>query len=154
MNVERFNQDDFQPLASTEVADSAASIDSHLGVSAGSPPWSTHRTHSSGFASLASPGTSPNTMRTVWGTSAVAVSSPEMRASQNHDPVDDGWLQGWEKDILKEEELLAQAQAMSLSDEVGESSKSAAAGGAGGGGKGKKKNKKITLMSTTARRGA
>jgi len=157
MNVERFTQDDFQPLASTEVADSAASIDSHLGVSAGSPPWSTHRTHSSGFASLASPGTSPNTMRTVWGTSAVAASSPELRAMQNHDPVDDGWLQGWERDILREEDLLAQAQAMSLGDEVGESSKSASnavGGGGGGGGKGKKKNKKITLMSTTARRGA
>ena len=59
---------------------------------------------------------------------------------------DDGWLQNWEKDLLQEDELVTQAQALSL----GESSRS---GAASGGGK-KKKAKKITLMSTNARRGA
>lgn len=154
VNVEQFSQNDFQPLVSTEVADTAAHVDSHLGVSAGSPPWTTHRTHSSGYASLASPGTSPNTARTVWGTTMIPASSPEIRAMQRDEPTDDGWLQGWERELMKEEDdILAQTQAMSLGG--GESSKSAAAPvGSAGGAKGKKKKQKITLMSTNARRGA
>jgi len=153
INVENFSENDFQPLVATEVADSAASVDSHLGVSAGSPPWSTHRTHSSGYASLASPGTSPNAVRTVWGTTVIPATSPELRAMQGDEPQDDGWLQGWERDMMKDEDdFLAQAQAMSLG--AGASSRSASTAAASGGGKGKKKNKKITLMSTTARRGA
>lgn len=110
-------------------------------VSDASPPWP-HRTTSS-FASLASPSTSPNAQRTVWGTAAVtSAASPEF---QPQDAQDDGWLQGWEKDLLREEhDLVAQAEAMSLADE----------GGKGGGGKKGKKGKKITLMSTTNRRGA
>jgi hypothetical protein len=59
--------------------------------------------------------------------------------------VDDGWLQGWEKDLLQEDDVIAQVQAMSLADE--EVPKKQA------GGK-KKKGKKITLMSTNVRRGA
>lgn len=59
---------------------------------------------------------------------------------------EDGWLQGWEKDLLQEEEMIAQAQAMSLGGE-GEAAPKPS------GGKGKKK-KKITLMSTQVRRGA
>jgi hypothetical protein len=62
----------------------------------------------------------------------------------DHD-ADDGWLQGWEKDLLQEEDVIAQVQAMSLGDE--EAPKKQA------GGK-KKKGKKITLMSTNVRRGA
>jgi len=59
----------------------------------------------------------------------------------------DGWLQGWEKDLLQEDEMVARAEELSLA----ESSKAAVA--SAGSGK-KKKAKKITLMSTTARRGA
>jgi hypothetical protein len=64
-------------------------------------------------------------------------------APQDHHDGDDGWLQNWEKDLVPEEELIAQAQALSL----GEAPKKQA------GGK-KKKGKKITLMSTNVRRGA
>ena len=68
-----------------------------------------------------------------------------MMAPLEHDTHDDGWLQGWEKDLLHEEDaMLAQAQMMSLEDS--EPKKQA-------GGK-KKKAKKITLMSTNVRRGA
>jgi hypothetical protein len=69
----------------------------------------------------------------------------------DHDGADDGWLQDWEKELLAENELIAQVQAASLNGE------SSAASGAGKPapllGK-KKKVKKITLMSTTARRAA
>ena len=158
-----FSVNDFQPLGVGEAAGSALSIDD----SSSSPPWA-NRTEGSTYATLASPGTSPAASRTVWGTSAIPLSSPEMRAIKG--PVDDGWLQGWERDLMGDEELVARVQAASL----GESSSSAArynsAGASGaataaaaaaaavapsapGGGK-KKKGKKITLMSTTARRGA
>ncbi|EOD44073.1 putative c-24 sterol reductase protein [Neofusicoccum parvum UCRNP2] len=73
--------------------------------------------------------------------------APALLAStHDHDvPADDGWLQGWEKDLLREEDsMVAQVQAMSLGN--GESSAGGGAGGGGGGGK--KKKKKITLMST------
>jgi hypothetical protein len=63
-----------------------------------------------GFTSLASPSTSPNLgRRTVWGTAAVAPDSgtedwaaaaiANPRSGMNDD---DGWLQGWEKDLLLE----------------------------------------------------
>ena len=71
-----------------------------------------------------------------------------MLAPLDHD-AEDGWLQGWEKDLLQEEEMIAQAQAMSL----GEEAESSTAAKKPAGGKGKKK-KKITLMSTNVRRGA
>lgn len=58
---------------------------------------------------------------------------------------DDGWLQGWEKDLLNDEDVVAQVQAMSLGDDTAPKKQ--------GGGK-KKKGKKITLMSTNVRRGA
>jgi hypothetical protein len=69
-------------------------------------------------------------------------------APREQDLPDDGWLQGWEKDLLQEEEMISRAQAISLGG-AGESSKK----GAASGGK-KKKAKKITLMSTNVRRGA
>lgn len=137
---ERFTADDFQPLAPSSVSDAPPTADGDS--TSTSPPWPTRRGH--GFASLASPSTSPSTARTVWGTTAIASTSPNLGPQQDHDG-DDGWLQGWEKDLLQEEDMIAQAQAMSLGE--GESSKKPA------GGK-KKKNKKITLMSTNVRRGA
>ena len=137
----RFSEDDFQPLVTSDAAD--AEVDFH----STSPPWASKRQGSS-FASLASISTSPNTSRTVWGTPAVPPSSPPLVAAPP-EPEDDGWLQDWEKDLLQEEDPIAQAQALSLN---GESSKSAAVGGGGGGRK--KKAKKITLMSTNVRRGA
>ena len=153
--VDRFSPHDFQPLIATEVADSAAAVDDDVSGISSTPPWGTHRTQSSGFAALASPGTSPNTARTVWGTSAVPLTSPELRALPAQEPVGDGWLQDWERDILKEDdELMAHIEATSL-EEAGPSTRPNGPGGTPSGqGKGKKKNKKITLMSTTNRRGA
>lgn len=133
----RFSEDDFQPLVTSESADvDVAETDFH----STSPPWANRRQGSS-FASLASISTSPNTSRTVWGTPAVPSSSPPLVAAPP-EPEDDGWLQGWEKDLLQEEDLVSQAEASSLG---GENSKSAVR---------KKKAKKITLMSTNVRRGA
>jgi len=137
---EKFTAEDFQPLASGSVSDSAAPPDADSAST--SPPWPQRR--GQGFASLASPSTSPSAPRTVWGTAVIAPTSPIMVPIE-HDAREDGWLQGWEKDLLQEEDLIAQAQAMSL--EEGETSKK------GAGGK-KKKAKKITLMSTNVRRGA
>lgn len=77
----------------------------------------------------------------------VAPPSPELHAEQDGGGGDDGWLQSWEQELKAENELIAQAQALSLE------ASGAEAGKAGGGGK-KKKPKKITLMSTTARRAA
>ncbi|EON66311.1 hypothetical protein W97_05704 [Coniosporium apollinis CBS 100218] len=145
ISTTRFTAEDFRPLVSAEVADSAASIDADS--TSTSPPWPTRREGSS-FASLASPSTSPSAPRTVWGTAIVPASSPIIQAQEPRPvPSDDGWLQGWEKDLLHEDdEMVAQAQALSL---AGEGSKA----GAASGGK-KKKGKKITLMSTGVRRGA
>jgi hypothetical protein len=51
---------------------------------------------------------------------------------------------------LQEDDLVAQAQALSLAGEADAKKP----GGSGGGGGKKKKQKKITLMSTNVRRGA
>ncbi|KAI9689024.1 MAG: hypothetical protein M1822_000761 [Bathelium mastoideum] len=191
---DRFSAEEFQPLAgstATTTADVAAAISASLdaetaattstATASASPPWRAHRTHSSAFASLASPSTSPSQPRTVWGTAAVAAQpplSPDLAAAAQlraADVPDDGWLQGWEQDLLHDEDdeaLVARVQAASLGAEPAveaESSYAAAVrtpvpavnGGGGGGGKGggggakkKGKGKKITLMSTTARRRA
>lgn len=142
---ETFSANDFQPL--TRAADEGG-VPSDADNTGTSPPWANRQGH--GYDSLASPSTSPSAPRTVWGTAVIAPSSPVLRAPI--DPqMDDGWLQGWEKDSLHEDDVLAQVQAISL----GESSSAGAASPVSGpsGGK-KKKNKKITLMSTNARRGA
>ena len=114
-----------------------------------SPPWPQRTT--SGFGPLASPSTSPSAHRTVWGTAAIASASPDFDATLPRDVEfheGDGWLQGWERDLLSQEsDLVAQAEQISL----GESSSSKPS--AGGAKKGKK-GKKITLMSTTNRRAA
>ncbi|KAH9841275.1 RING finger protein [Teratosphaeria destructans] len=117
---------------------------------AASPPWG--KRAGSGFASLASPSTSPNTRRTVWGTTAVApTESDEALISDDQwAQRDDGWLQGWEKDLMDQQDAAAinnAVEGMSLEGAVHSSTPKS------GGKKGKKKNK-ITLMSTTARRGA
>jgi hypothetical protein len=137
-----FSGDDFQPLAPSSF-DAAGEA---------SPPYTARQ--GSSFATLASPSASPSPPKTVWGTTLIAPSSPEVSAQQHHvdhDGADDGWLQDWEKELLAENELIAQVQAASLNGE------SSAASGAGRPallpGK-KKKVKKITLMSTTARRAA
>lgn len=137
---ERFSAADFRPLASGSGSDEQAIADGEHTSS--SPPWPTRR--GDGFASLASPSTSPSAPRTVWGTALVAGASPVL-APQDHD-VEDGWLQGWEKDLLQESDLVAQAQALSLAE--GEEVPKKQPGGK------KKKGKKITLMSTNVRRGA
>lgn len=141
-----FSQDDFQPLVAAEVAETAEAADADADAHSTSPPWPTRR-QGSAFASLATISTSPNATRTVWGTPAIPPSSPPLIAAPPEPPEDDGWLQDWEKDLLQEEDVIAQAQAMSLN---GESSK---AGTPSSSGK-KKKAKKITLMSTNVRRGA
>jgi len=125
------------------------------GSSAASPPWANRTT--SGFASLASPSTSPNMHRTVWGTTAIAPTSPDLHAALPTDnqfsQAEDGWLQGWERDLLDhhDAQLVAEVEGMSVAES---SAQAQTQGKQSGGGKKGKKNKKITLMSTTARRGA
>jgi hypothetical protein len=145
---DKFSADDFQPLAlgAGSVTESVSDTGTAVGVetTSTSPPWPARRGH--GFASLASPSTSPSAPRTVWGTAVIAAPGSPIVAPQDHEAHDDGWLQGWEKDLLQEEDLVAQAQAISLGES--ELSKKPAPGGK------KKKAKKITLMSTNVRRGA
>jgi len=139
--VEQFGADDFLPLATASATEGGSSAEGESAST--SPPWPARR--GQGFTTLASPSTSPG-VRTVWGTAAIPPTSPVLHAAPSeHDLHDDGWLQGWEKDLLQDEDMVAQAQALSLGE--GETSKKA------GGGK-KKKTKKITLMSTNVRRGA
>jgi hypothetical protein len=140
---EQFRADDFLPLASVSAAEGTSSAEGESAST--SPPWPSRR--GEGFASLASPSTSPSRPRTVWGTTAIPPTSPVLHATPaEHDTHDDGWLQGWEKDLLQEEDMIAQAQALSLGE--GEAPPKKPTGGK------KKKNKKITLMSTNVRRGA
>jgi hypothetical protein len=136
---EKFRPDDFQSLAPNSLPDTATDAES----ASTSPPWPSRRGH--GFASLASPSTSPSAPRTVWGTTAIASTGSPVLGPEDHDVHEDGWLQGWEKDLLHEDDVVAQVQAMSLGE--GSASQKPA------GGK-KKKKQKITLMSTNVRRGA
>lgn len=120
-----------------------ASITREVDIPTGaSPP-----TNRPGFGSLASPSTSPSMPRTVWGTTAIAASDSDhvLPTDDQFRTQEDGWLQGWEKDLLDQNEQQALAASM---DGLDIQAKPA------GGKKGKKKNK-ITLMSTGgARRGA
>jgi len=112
------------------------------------PPWPPRQ--GSAFASLASPSTSPSGPKTVWGTALIVPASPEVHAQHQHPEdsnADDGWLQSWEQELQAENELIAQAQAISLKGE-GSSQDNVKPGGK------KKKTKKITLMTTNARRAA
>ncbi|CAL5872339.1 uncharacterized protein PFLUO_LOCUS6601 [Penicillium psychrofluorescens] len=131
-----FSAHDFQPLLADPPLFDA-------GASSASPPRAT-----SHFGALASPSTSPPgpSSRTVWGTTAVAAStSPIVEAQLPND----GWRQGWE------DELLAQQESEVLAQSAVENHQPSGAASSGGGGGGKKKKKnKITLMSTTSHRGA
>jgi hypothetical protein len=109
-----------------------------------SPPQSSiiRQQDGSVYSSLASPSTSPATVRTVWGTAVVASSSPLSApvTHQDHDVSDhDGWLQGWERDFFEDDSVISTPESKS---------------GTGTPSGKKKKAKKITLMSTNARRGA
>jgi len=156
---DRFQPDDFAPLPPQV----AGSYEGGSGYESTSPMWgatANGKQKGSAFASLGSPGTSPNTSRTVWGTTMRAHGSPGLLAAQDMAPVEDGWLAGWEKDLLlhDDNDVLAQVEAMSLAGvgmEPGESSSSAAAQVATAPtSKGKKKGKKgITVFSTGGRRG-
>lgn len=116
-----------------------------------SPPWASRQ--GSSFGALASPSTSPPAPRTVWGTTLVAPSSPDLHVRHDNN-ADDGWLSTWEQEIQAENDaLVAQVQAASLNGN-GESSSSATPTPQPQGQGKKKKGKKITLMSTTARRAA
>lgn len=87
--------------------------------------------------------------RTVWGTAVVAPTSPDLHASLPRDDElrDDGWLQGWERDLMDHQQDTALAASM---DGLEVQASKQAAGGKKG-----KKGKKITLMSTASgRRGA
>lgn len=162
-----FSDQDFLPLSSSGSVDNNNNNNT-TGAAVSETEFAADDTsllgpqRSSRFDALASPSTSPPMMRTVWGTAAVRSSDADTQQQYHHPssycgPANDGWLQGWEEDLLghREAELLAQA--------VGESSASASApghgsssggGSGGGGGNRKKKNKKITLMSTNIQRGA
>ena len=140
-----FSETDFQPLAHADGVFGVSPSSSHA-ISM-TPPWGATRTHSS-FATLGSPGTSPEAPRTVWGTAIIPPSSPPVIATPQDTVVpDDGWLQGWEKDLLDNGDSVALAEA-------GMSGEGSSRPGTAISGKQKKKNKKITLMSTNARRGA
>jgi hypothetical protein len=81
--------------------------------------------------------------------------SPEAVAQAHVEPEgDDGWLQDWEKELLAENEVIAQLQAASLGGNGERSASDGAAPQKSAPATGKKKKKKITLMSTTARRAA
>ena len=131
---------DFEPLPPTSVADFTAASTS--------PPWSSSRMQG-GFASLASPSTSPVAPKTVWGTRIAAPISPTMPAIPDEDaqPENDGWLQNWESDLLEEADLITQIEASTITSPS--SSKQPSSTNVK-----KKKGKKITLMSTNVRRGA
>lgn len=140
---------EFQPLPRVdEGCDALQTVG--LGSDSSSPPWSSSRGHrGSAFASLASPSTSPNASRTVWGTTAIVPTSPGLPAVlREYEPSDnDGWLQNWERDLLQEDDLVAQVSALCMAEG------SPQAGPTGASSK-KRKGKKITLMTTNARRGA
>lgn len=146
VEADRFKAEDFQPLVSTTISSPAVYREEEN--SSASPPWPQHRGQGSAFASLASPSTSPSTSRTVWGTAAIAPTSPPQQALPEPEPesLDDGWLQDWERDLLQEDSLVAQVQATSLGGPPVNASTSSNSK--------KKKNKKITLMTTNGRRGA
>ncbi|KAJ5293234.1 uncharacterized protein N7443_009187 [Penicillium atrosanguineum] len=131
-----FSAQDFQPLAS--------GLDPALfdtGASSASPPRA-----SSQFGALASPSNSPPGSRTVWGTTAVESLSPRLEV-QSGTP-NDGWLHGWEDELLAHQESVIMAQTATEAQSAGPST-STPTGGAK-----KKKKSKITLMSTNSHRGA
>ncbi|KUL85781.1 hypothetical protein ZTR_07397 [Talaromyces verruculosus] len=92
-----FSDQDFLPLSSGSF-DASAIADTEF--VANSPPNGSlaNQSHSR-FEALASPSTTPPVARTVWGTAAVQ-SDPNQQQPIHRGPVNDGWLQGWEEDLL------------------------------------------------------
>lgn len=132
------NDDFFTPALPTQSAFAPE------GVPTGSSP----RADRPGFGSLASPGTSPGMPRTIWGTAALPATNDihGLPTDNQFAQQEDGWLQGWERDLLDHDAQQALAASMDGLEMQGKPTP--------GGKKGKKKNK-ITLMSTGgARRGA
>ncbi len=139
---------EFQPLPANDDQYASTSVDMTTGSSS---PWISSRTHSgSVFASLASPSTSPAAPRTVWGTTAVLPASPTLPAqvTETVPSENDGWLPDWEQALLQEDDDLAAQLEASVIDQGNLTMTPISVGGK------KRKNKKITLMTTTARRGA
>jgi hypothetical protein len=130
-----FSDQDFLPLSGSAPEASESAI-VEADAPATSPPSPSRM--QSRFGALASPSNSPPRSRTVWGTTAVGSSAqpPPFRG-----PVNDGWLHGWE------DELLGQQDSEFLAPVMGDHPPPSASGR-------KKKNKKITLMSTNIQRGA
>ncbi|KAL8712866.1 MAG: hypothetical protein Q9220_003074 [cf. Caloplaca sp. 1 TL-2023] len=148
--ADNFTEMEFEPLVSSHEGFDPTSSSVDSGIASSSPPWPISRTQAgSGFISLASPSTSPAAARTVWGTPVVAPPSPllapipqEQESSEN-----DGWLQNWEDDFTQIDQLATQLELSTVgASKVQEATTSA--------GNKKKKGKKITLMSTSVRRGA
>ncbi|KAI2788433.1 hypothetical protein POX_e06449 [Penicillium oxalicum] len=135
-----FSTQDFQPLTNNSEIPQF-DVDS----SSTSPPRGATQ-----FGALASPSSSPPGVRTVWGTTAVAPTSPheQIQRAVPHD----GWLQGWEDELFARQESEIMAQSAQESHLPGPSASQSGSGG-GAGSKKKKKNK-ITLMSTNSHRGA
>lgn len=132
---------DFQPLPEAHALDAE--------IASSSPPWPSSRAGGSLFASLASPSTSPAAGTTVWGTRIVPASPEIAPKLQDMDVSEnDGWLQDWEQDLLRDEDFVGQVEELSM--EPGSSKHGGIAITPGK----KKKGKKITLMTTNARRGA
>lgn len=119
-----FSDEDFLPLSGSQAGTSnSAAVDTD--VPATTPPFQ----GSSRFGALASPSSSPQGQRTVWGTTVVAPSAPEPAPAP---PVNDGWRQGWEEELLEQNQSVYNPASGSR----------------------KKKGKKITLLSTNIQRGA
>jgi hypothetical protein len=78
----------------------------------------------------------------VWGT-AIPVSEEPVRNEQE----DSGWLQDWERELMLEQEMLAQI-------ELEESMEGGSRATSQGKGQKKKKFKKVTLMTNGGKRGA
>ncbi|KAI0473014.1 hypothetical protein GGR56DRAFT_697883 [Xylariaceae sp. FL0804] len=148
--------DDFQPLGGTAMAMS--------GMSGTTPPNSRP-----GFGQLADLSTSPSANRTVWGTPAIPVDSPDLAPAPDSSSRDD-WTDGWlrvEDDVVGAAEIALQMEAFGIDGGGGGGGGAAGPSGAGGGGSStagpgggggqggskKKKKQKITLMSTGGRRG-
>ncbi|KAL8912198.1 MAG: hypothetical protein Q9171_002760 [Xanthocarpia ochracea] len=146
---DNFTTSEIEPPVAPEPGDTvSSSVDSVFTSS--SPPWPSSRAQAgSGFASLASPSTSPSAPRTVWGTAAIVppASVPVPTQEEPQLPEHDGWLQNWEEDLLREDDLAIQLEASTITDSKVKVTAASASSK-------KKKGKKITLMSTNARRGA
>ncbi|KAE8351666.1 hypothetical protein BDV28DRAFT_158550 [Aspergillus coremiiformis] len=126
-----FFEHDFQPLTSGAFGSGPSNLDS-----------STSPSQPSQHGVSVSPSTSPPGTRTVWGTAAVPTLAQQAHL-QPGAASSDGWLEGWEDELLaqQEHELLVQTA-------VNENNPPSSSVGR------KKKNKKITLMSTNIQRGA